>query len=163
MRRMGHIVVVGLMGSGKTTVGAALARALARPHRDSDRDIARSAGTTAREIAAAEGIEHLHALELDHLLDALQEPNPTVVSAAASVIDTSDARAALADPAVNVVWLRGDPSLLAVRAARDDHRPSPEPPALQAARRDPLFAEVADHTIDVGDLTPDEIVAALLG
>ena len=151
------------MGSGKTTVGAALARALDRPHRDSDRDIEAAAGRTAREIAAGDGIDHLHALELDHLLDALGEPDPTVISAAASVIDTPSARTALTDPGVDVVWLRGDPASLAMRAARDDHRPSPESLEIQAARRDPLFAEVADRTVDVVGLAPDEIVATLLG
>ena len=67
-----HIVLVGLMGSGKTTVGAALAAALDVPLRDSDADIERERGLRGRDIAERDGIEALHALEARHLLDALR-------------------------------------------------------------------------------------------
>ena len=94
---MGHIVLVGLMGSGKTTVGAALAAALGVPLRDSDADIERDTGLTGRDIAARDGIDALHALEARQLLDALDEPGTTVITAAASTLDdpacrVSDAR-----------------------------------------------------------------------
>ena len=72
--RMGHIVLVGLMGSGKSTVAAALAAALGVPLRDSDADIERDTGLTGRDIAARDGIDALHALEARHLLDALGRP-----------------------------------------------------------------------------------------
>jgi shikimate kinase len=157
----GHIVIVGLMGSGKTTVGAAVAAALGRPHRDSDADLLAATGRTARELALDIGIVPLHDLELQHLLDALAEPEPVVVSAAASTIDEPAGREALADPAVTVVWLRIHPDAAAARQAPDDHRPQPEALEVQARRRDPRFAELADLAVDARRPV-DEIVAAVL-
>ena len=157
----GHLVIVGLMGSGKTTVGAALAAALGRPHRDSDADLLAATGRTARELAVDIGVVPLHELELRHLLDALAEPAPVVISAAASTIDEPACRAALADPAVTVVWLQVGPAAAAARQAPDDHRPLPEALEVQARRRDPLFGEVADLTVDARRPVA-EIVAAVL-
>jgi shikimate kinase len=160
-----HTVLVGLMGSGKTTVGAALAARLGRPHRDSDDEIASTHGISAREIAERDGIDHLHALELDHLLLTLAEATPSVISAAASVIDEPAGRSSLAADDVEVIWLRADPATLASRtaAATATHRPSPEPIATQAARRDPLYEAVADRTVDVEDRSVDQVVDAVLG
>lgn len=154
---MRHIVVVGLMGSGKTTIGRRLAESLGWAHRDSDADLRATTGRTAREIADVEGIDRLHALELGHLLDALADPKPSVISAAASVIDGPRGRTALADPAAPVVWLRIDAATAARRAPKRgaDHRPAPESLEVQAARRDPLFADVADVTVDVAAPGPD--------
>jgi shikimate kinase len=157
----GHVVIVGLMGSGKTTVGAALAAALGRPHRDSDADLLAATGRTARELADDVGIVALHDLELRHLLDALGEPDPVVISAAASTIDEPAGRAALDDPGITVVWLRVDPAAAAARQAADDHRPLPEALEVQARRRDPLFTALADVVVDARRPI-DEIVAAVL-
>jgi shikimate kinase len=153
------------MGSGKTTVGAALAARLGWPHRDSDDDIARAQGMSAREIAARDGIDRLHALEIDHLLEALVDDTSSVISAAASAIDEPAGRSALAADDVEVIWLRANPAILASRtaAAIATHRPSPEPMETQAARRDPLYASVADRAVDVDDRSVDEIVDAVLG
>ena len=153
-----HIVVVGLMGSGKTTVGRALAAALGWRHRDSDAELGASHGRTARELADEIGVRRLHDLELRQLLDAVAASEPSVVSPAASIIDEPDGRAALAEPGVFVVWLRIDPTAAARRARPGDHRPKPEPLAAQAARRDPLFAAAADVAIDAGQ--PVEVIVA---
>src|SRR5215204_2035260 len=102
---MGHIVLVGLMGSGKTTVGAGLAAALGVPHRDSDAEIERDTGLTGRQHAARDGIDALHALEARHLIEALTQPGTTVISPAASILDDPASRSALRDPRHLVVWL----------------------------------------------------------
>lgn len=156
-----HLVVVGLMGSGKTTVGQALAEALGRRHRDSDADIERRSGRTAREIAATDGVEHLHGLELEHLRDAIAAADPSVISAAASVIDEPEGVALLQGRGVTVVWLRVDPATALQRSSRGSHRPSPEPLIEQAARRDPRFQAVADVEIDAR-LPVQHIVARVL-
>ena len=165
---MRHIVVIGLMSSGKTTIGAAIAAALGWPHRDSDADLLAATGMTARAIAAAHGIAHLHALELQHLLDGLADPAPSVISAAASVVDVPEGRAALADPEVVVVWLRTSPTTIERRLiGGDGHRPRPESIADQAARRDPRFGAVASvrvatDTPDGADRPVDDVVAEVL-
>lgn len=167
---MGHIVLVGLMGSGKTTVGAALAAALGVPHRDSDADIEREHGLTGRVVAARDGIDALHALEARHLQDALDRPGTTVISAAASTLDDPDCRAAMRDPRHLVVWLDASPAALAARlrpddALRDDHRPDlgdDLAKVLQAhagKRRDAL-RDVADLTLDATE-PPAALVEAI--
>lgn len=148
MDRVPHIVVVGLMGSGKTTVGQALAARLGRPFRDSDADLRARTGRSARDIAARDGVDALHALELAHLLDALVSDTPAVISAAASIIDTPAGRAALAAGDVRVAWLRIDPTIAARRMTGASHRPAHEPPAQQARRRDPWFQAAADIVVD---------------
>ncbi|MEX1170389.1 MAG: shikimate kinase, partial [Chloroflexota bacterium] len=139
-----HVVVVGLMGSGKTVVGRRLAARLGWPWRDSDREIEASTGLTVRELRDRDGVDAMHALEARHLLDALAEPAPSVISAAASTVEAPECQAAMTAPGVAVVWLRAMPATLAGRfSARDRHRPefsaSPEHfLAEQAARRHPL-------------------------
>ena len=157
-----HVVVLGLMGSGKTTVGARLARALGWPHRDSDIDLQAATGSSARELAARDGIDALHALELRHLLDALAAPEPSVISAAASTIDAPAGRAALADPSLHVVFLRVDPEIAAQRVAKGDHRPSPEDIRVQADRRDPRFRAVAAQEVDTAATRPGAIVRSVV-
>ena len=78
--RAPHVVLIGLMGSGKTTVGRALADVLGRPFRDSDTDLLERTGHSARDLAARDGVEALHVLELEHLLDAVRGSTPAVIS-----------------------------------------------------------------------------------
>lgn len=156
-----HIVVVGLMASGKTTVGQALADALDRPLRDSDADLLAQTGRSARDIAAQDGMDALHAMELAHLLDALDAPEPAVIIAAASVIDEPAGRAALASPGVRVAWLRIDPATAVRRMRAGSHRPDHDLVA-QAARRDPWFAAVADVTADATTEDAGAIAADIL-
>jgi shikimate kinase len=142
-----HIVLVGLMGSGKTTVGRPLAERLGVPFSDSDTAIEAEQGRTVRELAGELGTDGMHALEQKHLLDALAQPGPSVIAAAASTIDDAQCRAALRAPGVRVVWLRAGADELAGRFDRRRHRPrfGRRPRSLlaeQAAERDPLFASL---------------------
>ncbi|MEY2471263.1 MAG: shikimate kinase [Actinomycetota bacterium] len=139
------------MASGKTTVGRSLADALGRPFLDCDDLLTARTGETAAQIADRDGVDALHVLEAEVLLAALARPDATVITAAASTIEDAACRAALADAAV--MWLRGDPAVLARRARNESHRPLAGDVEAQlraqAERRDPLFAGVADITVDV--------------
>ena len=163
-----HLVVTGLMGVGKTTVGRRLAAALGWAWRDSDVDIEAATGATVRQLRDREGTDAMHAREAAQLIDALTADGPNVVSAAASVVEDPAAREAMTAPGVIVVWLHASPTLLAERFdAADDHRPEygDEPVAFlaeQAARREPLLGALGAHVIDVDDLTPDEVVGRVL-
>ena len=67
----------------------------------------------------------MHGREAAQLLDALEEPGPSVISAAASVVDDPACRAAMVGPGVAVIWLHAEPALLATRFdSADEHRPA---------------------------------------
>lgn len=163
-----HLVVVGSMGVGKSTVGRLLAERLGRPLRDSDVDLEAGQHRTGRAVAAEKGVDELHRWEAEHLLGALAAPEPAVVAAAASVVD--DDRCIEALGAAMVVWLRASPATLARRIAGRSHRRElgPDPVAALGhleATRAPRYAAVADLTVDSdeGDprATADQILRVL--
>jgi shikimate kinase len=148
-----HVVIVGSMAVGKTTVGRALAARLGRPFRDSDADLSATRGLTGRALAEHEGVDALHRWEAQDLLAELAATEPAVVAAAASVVDDAACLAALRDPFV--VWLRAPAAVLARRMAgnsgADDHRrPVGDAAAVAAleAERARRFGAVADLTVD---------------
>ena len=119
-----------------------------------------------RELRDRDGVDAMHALEARQLLDALAEPAPSVISAAASTVEVAECRAAMRAPG------RGGRSGSARRPGpwpggsprRTDHRPeygaSPEAfLAEQAARRDPLMASLDPIVIDVDAITPARAAA----
>jgi shikimate kinase len=162
-----HVAVVGLMGSGKTTVGSRIAARLGWPLRDSDAEIEAGEGRTVRELRDELGVDAMHALEARQLLDALADPSPSVICPAASVVDDPACRAALGGPGVVVVFLAIDPAVAARRFLMGTHRPwfGDDPAdflARQAAERDPRFRDLATIEIGVDTLTPDEIAVRAL-
>ena len=68
-----HVVMVGLMGSGKSTVGHLIADRLGRPFRDSDAEIEANTGRTVREIRDVESTDAMHDIEAAQLLDVVAE------------------------------------------------------------------------------------------
>src|SRR4029453_10816767 len=74
-----HLVVVGPMAVGKTTLGEALAGGSGRPVRDSDRALVAAGGIAGRGLAETEGVEALHLWEADHLRLSLADPTPSVI------------------------------------------------------------------------------------
>jgi shikimate kinase len=149
------------MGVGKSTTAAALAAALGWAHRDSDVDIAARGGGTGKELAAHHGVAHLHRVEAAVLLDALRSPDPTVISAAGSVVENLACRQALRAAAVFVLEVPTE-ELMARMASSGHRRPmSREEIDEVAIRRAPLVAEVATASIDAAAPT-DQVVEAIL-
>ena len=161
-----HVVLVGMMGSGKTTVGSLLAARLERDFADSDQLIEGRTGRTVREIFEDDGEDAFREIEAEVLLEALARAVPTVIAAAGGAVLAADNRRAMTENA-SVVWLRADAEVLADRAAGADHRPllGGDPLAVierLAAEREALYREVADKIIDVGPLTPADVVEQLV-
>jgi shikimate kinase len=164
---MSAVVVLGLMGAGKSTLAAALALRLGRTVRDSDLDIEAQTGRSAKEIAA-ESVDALHQLEAEHFLAAITDPD-AVVAAAASVVDREDCRAAMAG--VFVVWLDAPTEVLEARFRSRGHRPVYDLDIGrmlrdQFANRGPHLAELADLRLDATLPVPElveQVVAALPG
>ena len=154
------------MGSGKTTIGAPLAAALGRPFLDNDELLRRRTGESAAEIAARAGVDALHRIEAECLLEALRARRAAVIAAAASTITDEGVRDALSGAAL-VVWLRADPATLATRLPGSTTRPfrDRDPEALvaeQARERDRLYDAVADLTVDTGVGEAADVVARIL-
>jgi shikimate kinase len=148
-----HLVLVGMMASGKTTIGRAVARRTGRVFVDSDAQIEAETGRTVREIFEQDGEAGFRRLEAEALARALASDEPAVIAAAGGVVLSPHNRALL-KTAGRVVWLRADPRTLVGRVRPDDHRPllAGDPGgtlARLAAEREPFYAEVADTVIDV--------------
>ncbi|WP_281429310.1 shikimate kinase [Nonomuraea harbinensis] len=158
MKKNKPIVLIGLMGSGKSTTGRLIAEALGLPFSDSDSFLRSRYGGPSAEIAAREGADVLHEREAEHLIEELAG-EPKVIAAAASTLDDERAREAMR--AATVIWLDADDEVLTQRMRTSDHRPEFAPAALRA-RREPYFREVADLKYDVGVLKPEEVLAAVL-
>nr|MBA3303085.1 bifunctional shikimate kinase/3-dehydroquinate synthase [Acidimicrobiia bacterium] len=121
---MGHLVLVGMMGSGKTSVGELVAERLGRKLVDSDAVIEARTGRTVREIFEADGEAAFRTLESEALAEALASPQPAVVAAAGGVVlDEANRELLRSGGGRRVVWLDADPSVLAARVEKGDHRP----------------------------------------
>jgi shikimate kinase len=160
---MTHLVLVGMMGSGKSTVGRTVAARLGRPLYDSDEMIEARTGRTVREIFRDEGEEAFRTLETEVLVEALAAPEPSVIAAAGGAVLRAENRAALAAADARVVWLRADPAVLVERVRSGGHRPLlDDDPAATLRRmlteREALYREVADAVVRVDDRTVGEVV-----
>jgi shikimate kinase len=162
-----HLVLIGLMGVGKTTVGKIVAERLGRELVDSDLRIEALTGTTVKEILAAGGVSELRRHEAEALFDALADDEPRVIGAAAGVVLDADHRRRLVEADATVVWLTGDPELLGPRTASRGHRPwLDDDPVATLQRmldeREHLYLEVADAVVDVGDRSADQVADLVL-
>lgn len=163
-----HVVLVGLMGAGKTAVGERLADELGVAFVDGDAALTALTGRDAATIAASDGVPALAVLEARVVLAALAAPGPSVIAAAASVVDDPACRRALRGTGVAVVRLRAHPRTLAARHSAGVHRRSLGPDlvtafAAQSRARAARFAAVRPLvTIDVDAAPVDEVVAEAL-
>lgn len=162
-----HLVLVGLMGVGKTTVGEVLAQRLGRELVDSDLRIEARTGRTVKQILDEDGLDEMRRQEAAALFDALGDDEPRVIAAAAGVVLDPANRQRLIAADADIVWLTADPGLLAPRTATRGHRPWLDDDPVGTLRRmqderRPLYREIADRIVAVDGLTPAEIADRVL-
>jgi shikimate kinase len=87
-----HVVLVGLMGAGKSSVGRLLAGALEASFVDTDAEIERSRGMTIGEVFADHGQDAFRRLELDVLSSTCDRPEAMVIATGGGIVTTSEGR-----------------------------------------------------------------------
>lgn len=159
-----HIVLVGAMGSGKTTAGTRLAEAMSRPFIDSDAQIEKMYGATGRELAEGMGVPWLHEAEAAAFRTALASTDPAVIAAAASIGDRPKLVAILESSDLFVVLLEAEPDLLADRTEAGNHRRAVDWSDMfqRMGRRRARLVTVADFVISTTVEDPDSVVAHVL-
>ncbi|CAN5278884.1 shikimate kinase [soil metagenome] len=163
--RSRSIVLVGLMGAGKSSVGKRLAGALGLNFRDTDDEIEKAAGQTVSEIFSAYGETYFRDGERRVIARLLDEPT-IVLATGGGAFMNEQTRALIKAKAVSV-WLKADVEVLARRVSRKDTRPllaGKDPrEVLQklADERYPVYAE-ADIVIESGDIPHNLTVETII-
>jgi len=167
-----HVMLVGMMGAGKTTIGAECARRLARAFVDTDELIEATAGRTIAEIFSAEGEAGFRVMERAVVADVCASPVPLVIAVGGgAMLDPENRR--LAGTKATVVWLRAGPRELAQRVAAQAAEAGGERPLLATA--DPVamierltslradaYGAIADVVIDTDDRSIAAVADAVL-
>ena len=162
-----HLVLVGLMGSGKTTVGRVVAERMGRHFHDTDAIIEARTGRSVREIFSADGEEAFRDLEAEVLAEIIAEEEPSVIAGAGGVVLREANRAALRAGRCRVVWLCADPAHLIERVTNGGHRPllddDPEARLRQMfIDREAFYREVAHAIVRTDGRNVHEVVEAVL-
>ena len=155
-----HLALAGFMGSGKTTVGEAVAARLGRPFVDLDRAVEARAGTAVAELFATRGESGFRALEEEVAGDVLRGREPVVVALGGGAVLSERTRSDLSAGAFTVL-LDVDPEVAWKRVAGTGRPLAREQDEFHALHRDrqPLYEEVADaHAADA-----DGVVLAAAG
>lgn len=161
-----RVILIGPMGSGKTTVGKLVAEKLQIPFRDTDQVIEETTGKSVSDIFLEDGEDEFRAIEKKVLRDELLADGAVLALGGGAPISV-DAQSALRAIASPVIYL--DISLAAVAPRigfnRDRplllHNPRGQWQTLMEARR-PIYESIADLVIDVNDKTEAEIVSLVL-
>jgi shikimate kinase len=160
--RRERVLLIGMMGAGKSTTGRLLAQRLGWPYLDSDEQVEANTGKPVPQILRESGEPAFRAEERRALEDATTSDGPAVVGVAGGAVLDADNRARIRS-AGPVVWLRAEVATLAGRVGSAEDRPllGSDPAAAMARlylERRPLYEDLADVVVDVDGLSPVEIV-----
>lgn len=148
-----NVVLTGLRGTGKSTLGRVLSRLMGYGFHDTDRDLVRRAGMSINDLVAQHGWDHFRALERRVVANAARLRRHVIAAGGGALIDTDNARI-LKEGSV-VVLLVCDLAVLAARIARHSHRPSLTGQGPAQAEMAQVWAERRERYHAVADLTYD--------
>ena len=160
-----HVVLIGMMGSGKSTTAVLTARRLDWPWLDTDAEVERVTGMSVRELFEARGEVAFRREESSVLSATLADVVPHVVAVGGGAVLDSANRAAIRTGGT-VVWLRAGLATLTTRVGDGHDRPLLAGRATFAVadalgrlgeEREALYKEMADVVVDVDALDPDAV------
>jgi shikimate kinase len=170
-----HLILIGLMGVGKSTVGNQCARLLDRPFVDTDDLVEALAGMTVQEVFATQGETGFRRIESQVLADACASPVPAVIACGGgAVLDPFNRRRL--QHAGTVVWLQAPAEVLAERVGTGDGRPLLVGPGgaararthvtatleRLASLRESAYASTADVVVDTAGRSPEQVAVDVL-
>jgi shikimate kinase len=158
MSRAERIVLIGMMGAGKSTVGASLSKLTGWPYIDNDQVVAQMVGMPTRDLQQQRGVEAMRTAESAAAIEVLTMPAPLIAGVAAGIVLDPPVSAQVHEGAF-VVFLRARIETLAKRV-EGTYRPwlgdDPEATLRKLyVGREPLYDKIAHLVIDVDDTSPD--------
>lgn len=156
------LVLIGMMGAGKSSVGRRLAARLGIPFVDADTEIESAAGMTIPEIFDTHGEPYFRAGEA-RVIARLLQSGPQVLATGGGAIMDVTTRALIRDKGISI-WLKADLDVLLRRTKRRNDRPLVEKIKELLPQREPIYAQadiVVQSREEPHDTITDEIVAAL--
>lgn len=164
------VLLLGMMGAGKTSVGEEISRLTGWPYRDNDSLVAEIAGIDTASLLQRDGVDVLRDAESAALRRAVDGPGPLVAGVAGGVVERADDVALLRGTEAFVVYLHAPVEVLVERVGSGAGRPWLQPDPETALRslfegREPVYRQVADlvvHT-DEGSAADhaEQVLAAL--
>lgn len=163
----GNLILVGMMGSGKTTVGRSLARHLGKLFVDSDEEIIKRTGVTIPHIFDVEGESGFRLRETAAIADLVERDNMVLATGGGAVLAEQN-RAMLQQNGI-VIYLKASVHDLWQRTRHDRNRPllqTGDPHAKLTElchQRDPLYQQVADIVVQSGKQSAHALMLHLVG
>ncbi len=159
------IIMIGLMGAGKTTIGRRLANRLSIPFRDADHEIEAAANMSVAEIFAEHGENHFRDGE-KRVIARLLDQGDQVLATGGGAWMNEETRTLVNDKGISV-WLKAEFDILMARVRRRSHRPllkDPDPEGVMRRLMDeryPVYA-LADVTVNSIDVPHEKIVTFVI-
>lgn len=161
------VILIGFMGSGKTSTGKELSSMLTLPFYDTDEQIEKEQRRSINEIFKADGEAYFRKLEQKLIKDMLQRELKGVISVGGG-LPAYTGNAAILKQIGTIVYLNAQKETLVKRLKNDTTRPLLAGGGLEQkiaslmASREQIYKETADYILDTDELTPKEAAAEIL-